>query len=471
MIYLKRQIKKIYNQWGNDDYIFEKVEGKYKSITYKDFIEKSLGIAKYLLDNGYKDKTIILLSENSINLMACDLAITFYVGKSTIICKEWNKEDIIESIKEINADLIIYSNNYKNIVNDIKEEININCMCMNNIKYNYSEDLLDLKIKKYNEVSKIVFSSGTTGKSKGVLLTLENIFSGYNSLQKRCNLNHDDYAYMFLPMHHTYASICHFMYSLITGHRIYLASSTLNIASELLEVNPTVFCCVPVVIKKLYDYYKDSIDKAFGKNIKYIVCGGAPLEKDIRKVFKDKNLCLMQTYALTECSSSFTLMYPYSDDLESAGEIYEDIDVRIVNNDKDGIGEIIVKGKNVFKGYTDDNLNKIVFDKDGYFYTGDLGYIKNNKLFIVGRKKKMLLTSNGENVSAEKIEDRIKSKSNNIVEVKAYVKNDVICVNIYVIGEDDYKKIIDDYNEEVAIFERVKVYKIYKDSIDARMKQ
>ena len=107
MIYLKRQIKKIYKKWGNDDYIFEKVDGKYKSITYKDFIEKSLGIAKYLLDNGYKDKTIILLSENSINLMVCDLAIAFYVGKSTIICKEWNKEDIIESIKEINADLII----------------------------------------------------------------------------------------------------------------------------------------------------------------------------------------------------------------------------------------------------------------------------------------------------------------------------------------------------------------------------
>ena len=72
-----------------------------------------LGIAKYLLDNDYKNKTIILLSENSINLMVCDLAITFYVGKSTIICKEWNKEDIIESIKEINADLIIYSNSKK----------------------------------------------------------------------------------------------------------------------------------------------------------------------------------------------------------------------------------------------------------------------------------------------------------------------------------------------------------------------
>ena len=420
MIYLKRQIKRIYKNWANDDYIYEKDKSnKFKSITYKSFIEKSLCIAKYLINNGYKNKTIILLSENSINLMACDLAITFYVGRSSIICKEWNKIDIIESIKEINADLIIYSNKYENIVKDINKDISINVISMENISSKFTIDLLEMKPKKYNEISKIVFSSGTTGKNKGVLLTMENIFSGLSSLQKRCHLTHDDCTYMFLPMHHTYASICHFMYSLMTGHRIYISSSSANIGTELLEVNPTIFCCVPIVIKRLYKSYQENIDKAFGNRIKFIVCGGAPLEKKYRKIFKDKNLCLMQTYALTECSSSFTLAYPYNDDLESAGEIYEDIDVKIINKDKDGIGEIIVKGSNVFQGYTNDKLNKHVFDKNNYFHTGDLGYIKDKKLYIKGRTKKMLLTSNGENISPEKIEESIKNKNKDIKEVKA----------------------------------------------------
>ena len=173
-----------------------------------------------------------------------------------------------------------------------------------------------MEAKKPDEIAKIVFSSGTTGRSKGVQLTIENIFSGLDSLQRRCHLSHQDRTYMFLPLHHTYASICHFFYSLYTGHRIYLASSTNNIAQELLEVNPTIFCCVPIVLTRLYEAYQNNIDKAFGKNIKYIVCGGAPLDKEIRKIFKEKKLCLMQTYALTETSSSFTLAYPNKDDLE-----------------------------------------------------------------------------------------------------------------------------------------------------------
>ena len=472
MIYLKKQIKKIYNNWANDPYIYEKDKsGKYQYITYKEFIERALSIAKYLIDNNYKNKTIILLSENSINLMLYDLAITLYVGKSAIICKEWKKRDIEDAIKEIKAELIIYSDKYKDIVNKIRKENNINSLSMEKTNYPFTEELLDLNIKKYNNVSKIVFSSGTTGKNKGVKLTIRNIFSGLNSLQKRCHLTHNDYSYMFLPMHHTYASICHFMYSLITGHRLYLASSTNNIGKELLETNPTVFCCVPVVLNNLYTIYKENIDKAFGTNIRMIICGGAPLSKEIRKIFKDKKLCLMQTYAMTETSSSFTLAYPNSDDLYSAGELYEDIDVKIINKNQDGIGEIIVKGDNVFKGYTNKLLNKKVFDKNGYFHTGDLGYINNKKLYIKGRKNKILLTSNGENVYAESIEKRIQEKDNNINAVKTYIKKDKIAANIYVKKNIDIKSIITIYNREVPKYEKIEYYNLYIDSIDTRLKQ
>ena len=469
MIYLKRQIKKFYNNWSDEPYIYEKINDKYEYITFKKFIEKSLGIAKYLLDKNYKNKTIILLSENSINLMLYDLAITFYVGRSAIICKEWKKNEIEGSIKEIKADLLIYSSRYEDLVKEIKKETNIETMSMEKNDYPFTEELLDLKVKRYNVVSKIIFSSGTTGKNKGVKLTLKNIYSGLPSMQRRCHFTHDDYTYMFLPMHHIYASICIFMYSIVTGHRLYLSSSTNNIGKELLETNPTVFCCVPLVLNNLYNFYKDNIDKAFGTNIRAIICGGAPLSKEIRQVFIDKNICLMPAYAMTETSSAFTLTYPYHDDLYSVGEIYEDIDVKIVDKDKNGIGEIIVKGDNVFHGYTDKSLNKKVFDEKGYFHTGDLGYIRNNKLYISGRKKKILITSNGENVYAEEIENKIKDKDENIVDVKAYIKDDKIAVNIYV-KDNINSNIIDEYNLEVPSYERISIFTIYNDSIDTRLK-
>lgn len=288
-------------------------------------------------------------------------------------------------------------------------------------------------------------------------------------MQRRCHITHDDYTYMFLPMHHIYASICHFMYSLITGHRLYLSSSTTNIVEELLEINPTVFCCVPLILNNLYDFYKDDIDKAFGTNIRIIICGGAPISKKIRQVFIDKKLCLMPAYAMTETSSACTLTYPHHVDLTSAGEIYEDIDVKIVDKDKNGVGEIIIKGDNIFKGYTDKSLNKRVFDENDYFHTGDLGYIKQKKLYIVGRKKKILITSNGENVHAEAIEKKIKAKDKNIVEVKAYIKEDKIAVNIYV-KDDINPNIIDEYNLEAPKYEKISSFTIYNDSIDTRLK-
>ena len=472
MIYLKRQIKRIYNTWKNEPYMYEKDEsGIYKSKSYKDFIEESLSIASFLLQKNYKNKTGLLLSENSIALMECDLAISFYVGKSAIACREWTVKDLLDGIDEINAEYIICSKKYENTAKELSKSKNIPYYLINEIPNKFNKSYLDFNIKRYDDVAKVVFSSGTTGRSKGVLLTLRNIFSGYNSLQRRLHINHNDRVYMFLPLHHTYASICHFMYSLLTGHRLYLSSSTANIGSELLEVNPTVFCTVPLVLNKLYDVYKENIGMAFGKNIKYIVSGGAPMTKEMRKIFKESGLSLLQTYAMTETSSSFTLAYPNSEDYESCGELYEDIDVKIDKPNKDGIGEIIVKGDNVFKGYTNTKLNKIAFDDNNYFHTGDLGYIKDNKLYVKGRKKKVLITSNGENVDSSYIEDKILNLSNNINAVKAYIKDDKLAVNLYVLEDGDYEDIINSYNNNAPRFEQVEYVNVYKDSIDTRLKQ
>ena len=470
-MYLKSIIKRDYNKWYDDPYIYEKENDKYKNITFGKFIEESLGIANYLIEQGYKNKNIMIISENSIKLMETDLAVTFYIGLCAIVSKEWKKNDLIAGIKELNADLLLYSDKYKDIVNEVANETNIETLNMKDLKTNFKSNLLDMKIKNINKPAKIVFSSGTTGKSKAVILSLKNIFAGYNSLKRRCPFNHQDSAYLFLPLNHTYANVYNFMYSLIAGYKIYLASSTANIGKELLETNPTIFCAVPLVFNNLLEAYKDNINMAFGTNIKYLFCGGAPISKETRKIYKDKGLNMMQAYALSETASSLAIAYPYKDDLESSGTIFEDMDVKVDNKDKDGIGEIIVKGDAVFLGYTDKDLTKKVFDNKGYFHTGDLGYIKNNNIYLKGRKKKMLLTSNGENVMADSIEENIKSRNKAIKSVKAYTKDDKIVVNIYVDKDINIDELIKKYNIEVPRYERVTDYKIYKDSIDTRLKQ
>lgn len=468
---LKSIIKRNYKAWGNDPYVYEKTNDKYEYTTYSKFIEDSLGIADYLINKGYKNKNIIIISENSSNLMKFDLAVSFFVGISAVVSKEWKKRDLINGINELKADLLIYSDNFKDIVKEVEKDTKIKTLNMNSIKPKFKKELFDLPIKNQNKTAKIVFSSGTTGKSKAVKLSLKNVFAGLPSLHRRCRFTHEDSSYLFLPLNHTYASIYNFMYSLIDGYSIYLASSTKNIGKELLEVNPTIFCAVPLVFNNLLQAYQDNIDKAFGKNIKYLFCGGAPISKETRKIYKDKGLNLMQAYALSETASSLTIAYPFQDDLESVGTIFEDIDVKIFESDKDGIGEIIVKGDNVFLGYTDKSLTKRVFDESGYFHTGDLGYIKDNKLYLIGRKKKMLLLSNGENIVAESIENNIKEKNKNIQDVKAYIKNDKLAVDVYVKENIDLEEIIIEYNKEVPRYERIEFFNLYLDSIDTRLKQ
>ena len=468
---LKRIIKRDYYDWNKDPYIYEKKNDKYEYITFGKFISDSLGIAKYLIDKGYKNKKIIIISENSSKLMEFDLAVSFYVGVSAVVSKEWKLHDLESGIDELKADLVIYSERFKELATLVNKSKNIEILAMDDVKIKFNEEFLDMPIKKQDKVAKIVFSSGTTGKSKAVMLSLKNVFAGYNSLLRRCKLSHKDSAYLFLPLNHTYAAVYNFMYSLVGGFSLYLASSTQNIGKELLECNPTVFCAVPLVYNNLLGAYGEHINMAFGKNIRFLFSGGAPISKETRKIYKDKGLFLMQAYALSETSSSLCIAYPGDDDLESVGTIFEDMDVKIDNPDKDGVGEIIVKGDAVFLGYTDPSLTKRVFDSKGYFHTGDLGYIKNHKIFLKGRKKKMLLTSNGENIMAESIENGIKSKDKRINDVKAYIKNDKLATDVYSLEEIDIDKVIDEYNKEVPKYERVEIYKLIKDSIDVRLKQ
>ena len=430
-------------KFNNKEYLFEKIDGKYKGIKFNEFIEKSKKLASYLINNNLKDKNILLIGNNSINFMISDMAITVYTGVCINLNKDIKEDDIDDIIKSLDVSCVIYTNEQEEKLNNI----NSNVFKVNVDKLDFNKlEVIDNYKEYNNEVcSKIFFSSGTTYKPKGVKLSLKNVFAGWESLQRRTKFNIDDVIYLFLPMHHTYANIYNFYYSLLSGLSIYLSSGLSNVISELREVNPTIFCGVPLIYEMIYKYVGDDLKNAFGNKIKFLYCGGAPLNEDVRDIYKKNNLELLNAYALTETASSFAISYPNNNDSLSVGSIFEDLDVKVIN-EENGIGEIVCKGDAVFLGYTIDV--KDVFTEDGYFRTGDIGYIKDNKLYLTGRCKKVLLGSNGENIYVEEITSKLKELDNNINYVNVSLNGNKIEVVLYLEDKNvtDVDKLISKYN-------------------------
>ena len=399
--------------------------------------------------------------------MISDLAVLAYVGISVNINVQTSEYELREILKTMEIDAVLYDNNKKDIIDIIKNEYkNIKFICMQEV-INHSENcILDFEFedKDINKCSKIVFSSGTTSNPKAIMLSLKNIFAGWKSLNRRTPLSETDVVYLFLPLHHTYGNIYNFIYSLLSGFSIYLCSGIENMSSELKEVNPTIFCAVPLIYKKLYFENIANLEETFGNRIKYLFCGGSKFDIEIRKCYKQNGLPMLEAYALTETASSLSIEYPGDNDYESAGTIFEDIDVKIINEDTNGIGDIVVKGDNVFLGYANnEKLTSKVFTEDGYFITGDYGYIKGNKLYVKGRKDTVIVGDNGENIYPKEIENKLKSLCSNIIRVKSFLKdnNKLVC-NIYLTEDSNVNlnEVIEEYNRQVV--KKDKIYEFYE---------
>ena len=468
MIRIDNVIKSAYEKWADKDYIFEKKENKFKAIKFGDFIKKVNSFAHELLNKGLKDKRIVIFGPNSTYYMIADLAVLAYVGTCVNVNCQTGKEELIAIIKSLKVDAIIYDERLKDLFDYIRNEISeIEYIGMQTTIDNLNTDvsMSDMEGKDENVCAKIIYSSGTTSEPKGIMLSIKNIFSGWAPLQKRTPFTENDSTYLFLPLHHTYANIYNFLYSLLSGLSIYLCSGIENIEKELKEVNPTIFCAVPLIYKKIYANNINTLETAFGTNIKYLYCGGSKFDPEIRKKYKLCGLPMFEAYALTETASSFSIEYSNNDDFESAGTIFENIDVKVINKNKDDIGEVVVKGDNVFFGYVDNQeLTTSVFTSDGYFITGDYGYINDNKLYIVGRKSDVIIGDNGENVYPKEIEKNLKEYCKDIVKLQAYLADGKVNYKIFIKENSDANidKIIEKYNSKSTKKDCIKYYeKIY----------
>lgn len=258
-----------------------------------------------------------------------------------------------------------------------------------------------------DDIATILFTSGTTGVSKAVPLTHENIIS--DSIEGSALTELKGVTLLVLPLHHGYGLVSAMLSPLYRGGTVFIGGGARRFISDLRQSKPDYIFAVPAMINMVVRSINRSgkgldLRSIFGSNLKTVVCGSAPNPESMFHRFAKEGIELNCGYGITECSPMVSAnrsgcVYP-----ESVGVPLNSNEVKISDR-----GEILVKGKNVFKGYlNNDQANEAAFTPDGWFCTGDIGHFgENGELYVTGRIKNLIILSNGENISPEPLENAI----------------------------------------------------------------
>ncbi|RLB73068.1 MAG: long-chain fatty acid--CoA ligase [Deltaproteobacteria bacterium] len=288
----------------------------------------------------------------------------------------------------------------------------------------------------------ILYTSGTTGRSKGAMLSHRNIVSNIEAAYQRFQLDSSIQTLSFLPINHVFEQVCGVLLPLSLGGQVSFAESIKKLGENLNEIKPTFLIGVPAVYRLLLDRIMKNINSKgvsrllykypltrtiIAKKVKQslgerttFVSGGAALDPAIAEGFHNLGLNLLQGYGITETSPIISAESPFKSKPGTTGEVLEGIEVKIENPNSDGEGEIKVKGPNVMLGYYNNERATAEALSDGWYRTGDLGRIdEDNMLSICGRVKNLIVTPNGKNVYPEEIENQL-LKSPYIAEVMVY---------------------------------------------------
>ena len=430
-------------------------EIEYQDVTYKELLDdiNALGTAMYL--KGAKNKRVAIIGKNRYEWIVTHLANLLGGIVSIPLDKDLQLEELENSLIRSKADYIVFDEKIVDRIEEIKKNNKTNLkdyICMSNIsgyetvpnlinegkkQIKNNNEYVNFKIKN-NDMNILLFTSGTTSKSKAVMLSQRNIASNVYALQTCEDIRSTDVNIAFLPFHHIFGSTC-MLVMLACGAKTVFPDGLRYIKKNLNEYKVSVFVGVPILVEAIYKTIMKEIDKtgktelinsalkiskvlkkfhidvrrklfkqiidALGGKLRFIISGGAPADPLISKGFNDFGIKTVQGYGLTETSPVIAAEDDKHMKNGSIGINMKNVELEIVNKDENGIGEIRVKGPNVMLGYYEmqEETNKVL--KDGWFYTGDLGYKdEEGYLYITGRNKNMIVLKNGKKVFPEEIE-------------------------------------------------------------------
>lgn len=437
--------------------------GVFREEKYNEYLDNIEALGTALIDMGLKDKKIAVISENRYEWTLGYLATVTGVGIVVPLDKSLPAVEIESSIKRSEVEAIFYSKKYDEIMNKIKEQNDTNLkyfISMDKDKYEdgiYSikeliikgKELLNQGKREYldaeidnEKMSIMLFTSGTTSMSKAVMLSHKNLCTNLYDIMSTFDVNKNDVILSFLPLHHVFECTVGFLYPVAVGACITYCEGIRHIAENLKEYKASVMISVPLLFENMYqklwktiekqgktkkvkfglfitnllmkfgidkrrEVFKEILDSLGGK-VRLFVAGAAAFDKEAEEGFNKFGIATFQGYGLTETSPVIAAEHPTVVKYGSIGQLFPSVQGKIWNPDKDGVGELVVKGDSVMLGYYNNEAATKAAFEDGWFHTGDLAYFdKDDYIFITGRQKSVIVLKNGKNIYPEEIEGLI----------------------------------------------------------------
>lgn len=541
LAHLKDMVNRVETYYGDREAFVEKQRTKGRdfevvSHTVSEFKEKRAALGTALTDLGLKGKHIAIIGETSFNWILSFYATVCGVGVAVPLDKELSDDEISQMITKADCSAVFCSKTYYKAVKAHMDK-HPECICITFNK-DVSEDryfTVDALIEKGKEsiaqgnsayidavvdpedLCAIIFTSGTTGANKGVMLSHRNFCANVDNVIETIPTEYSSFS--LLPINHVFELSCNIMVAFYMNAVIYINDSLKNILPNIQLFCPDAMNAVPLVLEGIYNGIwevakqggKDvalrklvkisnamrkhgidlrhvlfgSIRRKFGNRFPTLVCGGAPSRKDYVTGLGDMGFRVYNGYGLTETAPSVTLNMQADKDPTSAGFALPRCEFKIHEPDADGVGEIWVRGLNVFKGYyKDEEATKASFEGE-WFKTGDYGTATaEGELFVVGRKKTLIILDNGKNVFPEDIEFAVMDNISYIREACALeavkeiagAERKIIAVSVYVepgdfenMSEEEIKqKVADDIynivNRKMVSYKKIQdVFVVFKE--------
>ena len=509
--------------------------GKIINKSYIDFKNDVQSLSTKLIEMGMKNQRIAVMGKNSYSWAISYLAATI-IGIVVPIDKEASKENVKEFLNVSNSKAIIADDKYLNEIFEFKSELKNETMLIdmqNTSKYMNLSDLIadgkklidegnseyeNIKINP-DEMKILLFTSGTTGNSKAVMLSHKNICSNIVSIASIVKVDNATRVLSILPLHHTYECTIGYLLVVYGGGTICYCEGLRYITKNIQEYQPTFILCVPLLLENVYKkviktlksslpekytkeeskiidnlpFYlkgivKKKVKKSLGGKIKTFIVGAAAIKPDLVEAFFKLGIKVLQGYGLTECAPLVAGNNDFCYKAASCGMPIPNVEYKIDNPNDEGVGEIIVKGPNVMLGYYENEEATKNVLKDGWFHTGDLGYVDDEEfLYISGRSKNMILTKNGENIYPEEIENILNdddlieeslvigtSNGKDDVQVKAKIFPNIEAIKEYLGNKfptkEEISKILNEAvkkaNEKLPNFKHIKSFKIMDEDFE-----
>jgi len=443
----------------NTAFILKDKDKKLYNISYKEFYEEIKKLSTSLFNLGLANKRIAIVGNNSYLWALSYITILMSNMVAVPLDKGLEIGELEDSLIRSKADAIIFDEKHRDIVKKIKENGKTNLKTYisdsNDKEFINIEDLKSEGEKlilagsrvfentevESDKMSILLFTSGTTSKSKAVMLSQRNVASDMVSMRVVEDFRETDVNLAFLPFHHTFGSGALLMI-LSAGAANAFPDGLRYVAQNLKEYKVTFFIGVPLLIESIYKKIQKGIEeqgktklinvarkvtnvldkigihikrKVFkqvidnlGGELRFIISGAASLDPEVDKFFNEIGIKTLQGYGLTETSPTLSAENCKYKKYGSVGFPMKDVEIEIVNKDEKGVGEIRAKGPNVMLGYyeNEEATNEVL--KDGWFYTGDYGYMDTEGfLFITGRKKNMIVLKNGKKIFPEELEELV----------------------------------------------------------------